>query len=183
MMEVKTITDDSYAMLYGSSTQEGAAKQAVADIITAGKATINGFKIPATPEEFESEYPDGFKVNGSVWMTVTENGTYQVDRSEYTDFSEAVLGIIGCVSAGNEFILSDEDKDGCMDMIDGIYRSAFIVAETYDVNTFFRADINEENARPFDGDIAASGVGLTASEVIGDPFAGYDFAGFDNQIQ
>lgn len=172
MMEVKTITDDSYAGLYGTSTDEGAAKQAVSDIIAAGNASINGFRIPASAEEFASQYPDGFKVNGNVWLSVTESGAYKVDRGEYTAFPEAALALITRVSAGNEFILSDEDGDGFYEVIEGIYRSAFIIAASYDRNTFFRADISEENARPFDGNIAASDTGLTAAVVVGDPFAG-----------
>lgn len=172
MMEVKTVTDDSYAGLYGPSTEEGSAKTAVADIIAAGKAFINGFKIPATKAELDNEYPDGFKVNGSPWLSVTESGTYKVDRDEYESFEDAVLALISRVPAGNEFILSDEDGDGYYEKIEGICRAAFIIAETYDVKTFFRANIDEENARPFDGDIAASLVGLTAAEVIGSPDIG-----------
>jgi len=172
MMEVKTVTDDSYAGLYGPSAEEGAARSAVAGIIAAGNAFINGFKIPATAEELASEYPDGFTVNASPWLSITENGTYKVDRDEYADYDEAVLALISRVPAGNEFILSDEDGDGFYEKIEGICRAAFIIAETYDVKTFFRADIEEENARAFDGDLAVSRVGLTASEVIGGPEAG-----------
>jgi len=154
LKDVITITDDEYNYLYKLSGNESALDGFKA-IVSAGQYSINDFYLSESAEKFDEEYPQGFIVNGNVWMSKDGNG-YRIDGKVYTDYLDAIVALNKKIPPGNEICAIDDDNDGYIDRILGYYVEAFIVNKilTY-VNgdvSIFRATINENGKKPYDGE-------------------------------
>jgi len=153
--DIITITDDEYKYLYKLAENESALDGFKA-IVSSGGYSINDFYISENAEKFDEDYPDGFFVNGNVWMSKENNGSYRIDDKTYTDYLDAVVALNNKIPPGNEVCGVDDDNDGYIDRISGYYVEAFIVNKilTY-VNgnvSLIRATVNEEGKKPYDDD-------------------------------
>jgi len=148
----KTITDDEYKHLY-KLEDGGDIKDSFKTIICNGGYSLNGFILSETPEGFDEEYPDGFIVNGSVWLSKQDDGTYMVDSDIFSDYYEAAIALNNKISPGNEICAFDEDGDGFIDRISAYYVEAFIINKVIPysdgITTFARAYINDPGKKPY----------------------------------
>lgn len=159
-----TVTSDQYSAYFKEST----AEEGVKAVITAGAFTINGFAIPATEEEYAQTCPDGYTVNGTVWLSKTDDSWY-VDRKTYDSYDTAAVATASRVPAGLEVRLYDMDGDGYTDRIETRYLEALIVGqitkntdgtysvirEEFDSSTVF----SENEGKAFDGNHFTAGSG------------------------
>ncbi|MCD7917250.1 MAG: hypothetical protein LUF84_02145 [Clostridiales bacterium] len=119
--------------VYASYYQEGSSAEGVAAIISAGNCYVNGAQVPATEEDFDEQYPEGFTVNGSTWMTKNEDGTWSVGSGYAAttvdgSYAEAATEMLKSeTSNGSETLLYDDDGDGYADRIESTeYRSVSV---------------------------------------------------------
>ncbi|MCD8126886.1 MAG: hypothetical protein LUD82_05285, partial [Clostridiales bacterium] len=119
--------------VYASYYQEGSSAEGVAAIISAGNCYVNGAQVPATEEDFDEQYPEGFTVNGSTWMTKNEDGTWSIGSGYAAttvdgSYAEAATEMLKSeTSNGSETLLYDDDGDGYADRIESTeYRSVSV---------------------------------------------------------
>ncbi len=121
--------------VYASYYQEGSSAEGVAAIISAGNCYVNGTQVPATEEEFDEQYPEGFTVNESTWMTKNEDGTWFVGSGYAAttvegSYAEAATEMLKSeTSNGSETLLYDDDGDGYADRIESTEYLAVGVTE------------------------------------------------------
>ena len=119
--DIVTVSDPAYASLFAAPS----AKDGVRKIIAEGNFRINGFAIPADAKTFAEKWPQGYTVNGSVWLS-QKDGSYIVDKKTYTDYADAALALVQRIPAGLELKIYDKDGDGKGDAIDATVWEAVI---------------------------------------------------------
>ncbi len=121
--------------VYASYYQEGSSAEGVAAIISAGNCYVNGAQVPATEEEFDEQYPEGFTVNESTWMTKNEDGTWSIGSGFMAtilegSYAEAATEMLKSeTSNGSETLLYDDNGDGYADRIESTEYLAVGVTE------------------------------------------------------
>lgn len=118
---ITSVADSTYDGLF----QGPSAEAGVLSIIRKGNFRINGFPIPPDERSFSAAWPQGFTVNGRVWLS-QKNGVYTVDKKNYTDYGDAVLALVRRIPAGLETDVYDRDGDGKGDAIDATVWEAVI---------------------------------------------------------
>ncbi|ORX43784.1 hypothetical protein BCR36DRAFT_335513, partial [Piromyces finnis] len=150
-----TITDDEYRHLYKISDNDNAIDGFKA-IVSSGGYSINDFYLSENEEKFDEEYPEGFAVNGNVWMSKSGDNGYIIDEKIYTDYLDAVVALNKKIPAGNEICGVDDDNDGYIDRISAYYVEPFIVNKIFTyVNgnvSIVRASVDEEGKKLYNGD-------------------------------
>ena len=140
------LTDASYDKYFGGN--EGDAAVAVAEILSAGKLSINGMAFPATYAEYTEK---GYQVNGSD-VSVSATG-----EDDYV--SAAIAAATKAVPIGNTITLSDSDNDGVCDAIAYDCYASFIVNKITDnqdgTYTLERAAV--DGGKPYDQQLFAAG--------------------------
>jgi hypothetical protein len=164
-------TTEQYNALY----KEGNGVDGVNAILAAGQCSINGIAIPGTEADFDAQCPDGYLVNGSAWLTKTEEG-WTVGRNTYDTYAEAAAATLDNLNAGLEVRLYDTDGDGYADQIDADYLEAVIVDKIVQNSdgsySVYRADIDSAEEKAFDAQHFTADSGETISA-----------ANFDTSIQ
>ena len=125
---ITSVADSTYDGLF----QEPSAEAGVLSIIRKGNFRINGFPIPPDERSFSAVWPQGFTVNGRVWLS-EKNGVYTVDKKNYTDYGDAVLALVRRIPAGLETDVYDRDGDGKGDAIDATVWEA-VIPQTINAN-------------------------------------------------
>ena len=135
-------------------------------VVAAGKFSINGFAIPGTAEEFDAQYPDGYKINGENQITKVEGG-YKVGKKTYEVYADAAAAAITGMPGGLVTELFDTDDDGYADTVKLWYKCGVFVSEitdngdgTYSVYRGQMGDLEPEYAgRLFDSENFAETTG------------------------
>ena len=112
---------------YDGYFQEGSTAAGVRAILDAGRFYVNGFAIPATEEELEKNWPDGWKINGETVLQKSKDGKYTAGRDIYDTYAEAACAVAEQLPDGLELALLDSDGDGFADRIENKYYGAVIV--------------------------------------------------------
>jgi hypothetical protein len=140
-----TVTNDQYSGYF----KEGTAAEGVAAIIAAGKFIINESPVPATEEELEAKYPEGYIVNDVVWLKNEEGcwtaatracgattggggGGGQQTPAACLTYDAAVLAGATGLAQGLEARLYDTDGDKHADLIETYHIEGVLVDKITD---------------------------------------------------
>ena len=120
------VVNEAYAAYY----KEGSALEGVKAIIASGNCFINGMPVPASEDELDELYPDGYTVNDTPWLVRSNDGWSlgsgffaKTMDGPYLDAAAEMLR--SKVNNGLESVLYDDDGDGYADRIETmVYLSA-----------------------------------------------------------